>query len=119
MRYGLAFLLVVACEAAPDTYTAINDEVLIPSCGFSSCHGSGTGDLTLDENSYDDLVDVASSVKPGAIRVVPGDADASYLVHKLEGGPDIVDDPMPQGGSLSDAQIAGIRRWIDNGALRD
>ena len=32
-----------------------------------------------------DLVNVAARLKPGAMRVIPGDPDNSYLIHKLEG----------------------------------
>jgi len=48
--------------------------------------------------------------------VVPGDAAASYLVHKLE-GTGICGVRMPLGRpALSAAQIAAIRTWIDEGA---
>lgn len=109
-----------ADTASPATFTEVRDEVLLPSCGFSSCHGSGTGGLTLDEEgSYDALVNAESVGKPGAILVIPGDPDGSYLVHKLEGGPDIVDDQMPPGGSMDDATIAAVRSWIEAGAADD
>lgn len=51
--------------------------------------------------------------------VVPGDADSSYLFHKINGGPycGTPSDPMPQTGSLSADTIDVIRRWIDGGAL--
>jgi len=40
--------------------------------------------------AYDQIVNVGSTRKPGAIRIIPGDPDNSYLVHKVEGLPDIV-----------------------------
>lgn len=51
--------------------------------------------------------------------VVPGDADASYLFRKINGGPycGTPSDPMPQTGSLDAQTIDVIRRWIDGGAL--
>lgn len=51
--------------------------------------------------------------------VVVGDADASYLMHKIDGGPycGTPSDPMPQVGALDAATIDVIRRWIDGGAL--
>lgn len=64
------------------------------------------------------LVGVASITKPGAVRVIAGDADNSYLVHKLEGRSDIVGQRMPRtaGPFLTEGQMLIIRRWIDQGA---
>ena len=57
---------------------------------------------------------------PGAMRVVPGDPDRSYLLRTLEGAPGIVGQRMPLNGPyLSDAQITTIKQWIANGALRN
>jgi hypothetical protein len=75
--------------------------------------------LSLDHDAaYLNLVGVASVGKPGAVRVVPGDAEDSYIVHKLEGRSDIVGQRMPRtsGPFLTEGQISIIRRWIDQGA---
>jgi hypothetical protein len=71
--------------------------------------------------AYDQLVGVPSSEKPGLLRVAPGNADASYIVHKVEGLPGIVGVRMPRGSGpyLTDGQILILRRWIDNGAPRN
>jgi hypothetical protein len=63
-------------------------------------------------------VGVASSAKPGAVRVIPGDPDNSYIIHKLQGSADIVGVRMPRGNGpyLTDGQILVIKRWIANGA---
>ena len=42
--------------------------------------------MNLVDDPYGALVGVMSRQKPGAILVVPGDPDASYLIHKLEAG---------------------------------
>jgi hypothetical protein len=56
----------------------------------------------------------------GLVRVVPNDPDASFLVMKLEGGPDLAGERMPFGGSrLPDADIQLVRDWIEAGAPRD
>jgi hypothetical protein len=66
------------------------------------------------------LVGAASSGKPGAIRVIPGDPENSYLIHKLEGRPGIVGTPMPRGNVLlTEGQIRVIKRWIELGARND
>ena len=72
----------------------------------------------LTEFGYAQLVGVESILKPGAVRVVPGDAENSYLIHKLEGRADIVGQRMPRtaGPFLTEGQMLIIRRWINQGA---
>jgi hypothetical protein len=69
-------------------------------------------------NAYASLVNVASPVKVGAIRVIPGDPENSYLIHKLEGRSTIAGQRMPRtnGPFLTEGQIAVIKRWIALGA---
>jgi hypothetical protein len=70
--------------------------------------------------SHANLVGVASNAKAGAIRVIPGDPENSYLIHKLEGRPGIVGTPMPRGNVLlTEGQILVIKRWIALGARND
>ena len=68
--------------------------------------------------SYAALVGAASVERPALRRVAPGDPDASYLVRKLEGGPDIAGTRMPRGTGpfLTSGQMLVIRRWISQGA---
>jgi len=82
-----------------------------PSAGYNLVH-----DL-----AYDQTVNVASSRKAGAIRVIPGDPDNSYLVQKLEGKAGIVGNRMPSNGPpyLTDGQMLILRRWIAIGAPRN
>jgi hypothetical protein len=82
-----------------------------PSGGLNLAHGV----------AYDSIVNVASPRKAGAIRVIPGDPENSYLVQKLEGRAGIVGARMPQSGPpyLTDGQILILRRWIALGAPRD
>lgn len=72
----------------------------------------------LPDEAYQNLVGVPSGGKPGAVRVVPGDPENSYLIHKLEGRSDIVGQRMPRtaGPFLTDGQISIIKRWIAEGA---
>jgi hypothetical protein len=88
-----------------------------------NCHAPGRPaafvmDLSTSA-AYASLVNVASRLKPGAVRVIPGDPDNSYLVHKLEGRAGIVGERMPRtsGPFLTDGQMLVIRTWIANGAL--
>jgi hypothetical protein len=68
--------------------------------------------------AYSSIVGVASTGKPGAIRVIPGDPENSYIIHKLEGLPTIAGVRMPRGNGpfLTDGQILVLKRWISNGA---
>ena len=89
-----------------------------------TCHvvGGAAGFMPLTEGvSYGNLVNRTSGAKPGAVRVIPGDPDNSYLVQKLEGAPGIVGQRMPRtsGPFLTDGQIRIIRRWIEQGANND
>jgi hypothetical protein len=94
-----------------------------PAC--SGCHTSAgrvpAGGLNLaGDQAYDQLVNVVSARKTGAIRVIPGDPDNSYLVQKIEGASGLVGVRMPLNGPyLSDGQVRIIRRWIENGAARN
>ena len=79
------------------------------------------GMILLHDLAYDQLVNMPSRGKPGAIRVIPGDPENSYLVHKIEGRADIVGRRMPQAGPpyLTDGQILILKRWIAKGAPRN
>ena len=95
-----------------------------PAC--TQCHRPGVGpfvagglNLTAGA-SYATLVGTNSFLKPSVRRVVPGDPENSYLIHKLEGRTGIVGVRMPLGGPyLTDGQIRVIRRWIELGAPND
>ena len=109
------------------TFTSINAEIFqsSDSSGRSACVGChqpggvAGGVLNLrSEVAYANLVGVAARLQPGAIRVVPGDPDNSYLIHKLEGRAGIFGLRMPQNGPpyLTEGQILVIRTWIRDGA---
>ena len=71
--------------------------------------------------AYTNLVNVAVREKAGATRVIPGDPENSYLVHKLQGRQGIVGGRMPLNSPayLTDGQILVIKRWIELGAKND
>jgi hypothetical protein len=110
------------------TFTSIQRDVFnsTDSAGrraCTTCHNAQgarfSGNLNLaDGTAYAQLVGVASSGKPGAVRIVAGDPDGSYLVQKIEGAPGIVGERMPRTGGpfLTPGQITIIRRWIQIGA---
>ena len=102
------------------TFSQIQAQILTPSC--VSCHTDDgrtpAGGLNLRSGAaHSALVGVASTGKPGAIRVIAGNPGGSYLVQKLEGAADIVGMRMPRSAApLSDAQVSLIRQWIQSGA---
>jgi hypothetical protein len=108
------------------TFSSIQQEIFSsgdssgrPAC--TNCHnaiGSRFNGLDLSPAvSYSNLVNVPSRGKAGAVRVIPGDPENSYLIHKLEGRSTIAGVRMPLGGPfLETGQILVIRRWIEIGA---
>ena len=145
LLYGaLAIVIMVAVAACDEklsdltgptenlepTFSSIQNEIF--SNGDSSgrvactqCHnlvGGRFNGLDLSPAvSYGNLVGVASRGKVGAVRVIPGDPENSYLIHKLEGRSGIVGVRMPLNGPpyLTPGQILVIRRWIELGARND
>jgi hypothetical protein len=92
--------------------------VFTPDC--SGCHSGGapSGGLNLEEaNSYAMLVDIPSNQDGALDRVEPGQPDNSYLVDKLEGTG--LQQQMPPGAPLPQAEIDVIRQWILDGAIDD
>jgi hypothetical protein len=86
------------------------------SCASSGCHGSGQGGLTMTSaaGAYAALVNVASPAT-GEIRVIPNNANDSYMVKKLEGRQS-VGDRMPLGGQIGATDLANVKNWINQGA---
>jgi mono/diheme cytochrome c family protein len=103
------------------TLTQLQSTIFTPRC--SGCHTGGGGGLPSSMNlssraaTFAALVNVASVEQSGVLRVMPGDASASYVVRKLEGDASITGVRMPQGGPfLSAAEIDKVKQWINAGA---
>jgi hypothetical protein len=116
--------------ALTPTFSSIQRDIFsaADSSGRPACSGCHTavnrtpaGGLNLTGDlAYDQLVNAGSARKPGATRVIPGDPENSYIVHKIEGRTGIVGTRMPLNGPyLSDGQIRIIKRWIETGAPRN
>jgi hypothetical protein len=102
---------------------SIQDRVFAPTCSVSGCHSGGGSTLPTSMNltsaaaSFTSLVGVASVEVPALQRVNAGNPSDSYLIRKLEGGPNIVGERMPRlGPYLDQATVDAIRQWISNGA---
>jgi mono/diheme cytochrome c family protein len=101
------------------TLASIQAHVFTPIC--TECHvpgGPGPMPLTSEAVSYQSLVNAESIELPPMLRVSPGDSEASYIVHKIEGRSTILGErmPLPPRPMLTAEQIAAIVEWIDSGA---
>jgi hypothetical protein len=98
----------------------------ILSANCSPCHTSendGSLDMSSRVLAYGNLVEQDAEGTAcrggGRVRVVPGDAQASLLVQKLEGTQDC-GARMPRGRTpLPEASIDLIKAWIEAGAAND
>jgi hypothetical protein len=101
--------------------TGANGRQACVACHTNVGQTPAGGLILLSGASYDALVGVASRERPELKRVAPGEPDASYLIHKLEGTPAIVGRQMPRSGPpyLTTGEILVIRRWITLGAKND
>ena len=103
------------------TLSTLQSQIFSVSC--PGCHTdqgrSPAAGLNLTAGAaYANLVNVPSTAKSGAIRVIPGNPDGSYLVQKHRGDPGIVGVRMPRNGPpyLTDDQINLVKQWIQDGA---
>lgn len=105
------YVTEATCEV-PDDVQAIFGQ----RCG--PCHTAGSaGALSLADAaaSYAGLVNRTSSAAAcnDRVRVVPGDAEASYLMAKLYGDANICGTPMPRNApTLSEEELGAIASWI-------
>jgi hypothetical protein len=127
---ALTVLLVFGCGGdngtSPQPPTTVKEDpsfsadiqpIFTSSCVSSGCHGAAAsaGLVLLQGQSYGSLVNVDSSQDNTKKRVLPGDADNSYIVIKLEGRQSI-GARMPLGGSLGANSIQNVKNWIGKGA---
>jgi len=86
-------------------------------CAGGSCHGSAAqaGLVLTSGSAYGNLVDVQAT-QAAVKRVIPGNANDSYIVVKVEGR-QTFGERMPFGGSPLDAiDLANLKNWINQGA---
>ncbi|HYI96986.1 MAG TPA: PSD1 and planctomycete cytochrome C domain-containing protein [Bryobacteraceae bacterium] len=112
IRYALLILWAagLAAQTADQIFSKILQPVLERDC--QGCHGSTQALSKFDVRTREALI------KGGArgTAIVPGNADASLLIHVLEGRNKL---QMPPGGDskkMSPEVISGFRAWVDAGA---
>ena len=113
------------------TFSSIQQEIFDTTdssgrAACTQCHrtggaAAGTGLILTSDVSYGNLVNRPSRLRPGETLVIPGDPANSYMVRKLQGGPNITGERMPRtsGPFLTDGQMSIIRRWITEGAANN
>jgi hypothetical protein len=107
--------------ANPSFAQDIQAAIFNGSCALGGCHdATSSANLNLSQgNSYNNIVNVNSFQDGIKKRVLPSDANNSYLVIKIEGR-QTVGSRMPLNRSpLSNAKIQNIKNWINNGANND
>lgn len=107
-------------KANPSFQADIQEIFERKGCSASTCHGeSQRAGLDLRSGtSYDALVGVTATTE-SVVRVIPGDAEGSYLVVRVEGR-QAVGNRMPLGGTpLDSIDVANLRNWIERGAARN
>ncbi|MDJ0837756.1 MAG: hypothetical protein QNK37_14670 [Acidobacteriota bacterium] len=120
----------VPIDAVPDpggneavVYEGVVEAIFTATCGGGTCHvgGPAQGGLALDQGvGYGEMVNVPSTQNGSLMRILPGDADNSYVYRKLLSSADAVysGSRMPRGRApLSDSDLALIRQWIQDGAI--
>ncbi|MFN7914318.1 MAG: hypothetical protein U0Q55_03190 [Vicinamibacterales bacterium] len=113
------------------TFSSIQANIfeLTDSAGRNSCISCHTnvgrtpaGGLNLlHDVAYDQLVNVTAGQKADLKYVTPGNPEASYLLHKIDGRSGIVGTRMPRNGPpfMTEGQVLILRRWIELGAPRN
>lgn len=103
------------------TFTNVQQNVFSAICVECHTGPDAPQGMSLDpDHSYQNIVGVHSNEQPNLFRVAPGDPNDSYLIHKLEGGPNIVGGQMPLDRTpLSQETINSIRLWIAQGAPKN
>ena len=99
------------------TYTETVEPVLARKC--AACHNDaspGSGVSFQKGSGYANLVNIASEELPEMMRVTPGDAEQSYLAHKILNTHEDVGGfgtKMPPSGSLREVEVEAIIGWIN------
>ena len=108
-QFGLFLALALSVHAAEPDFTREVQPILAKRC--SACHGAGQqmAGLRLDSGAA-----ILKGSKSGAV-VTPGDSAKSRLLDRVSSSKPGFKMP-PAGGSLSEAEIATIKAWIDEGA---
>ena len=104
-----------------NTIEGLHQNIFSVRCANPTCHdGSFEPDFRTVQSTYSSLVyhpvtknDAEGSYK---YRVVPGDAEASWIMRRVTTSDEVLGRMPLYGEALSQEQIEAIRTWINNGA---
>lgn len=123
-RWAFLGLSLAATAASGDPVSFRNDVLPLLTTRCVMCHveGAEQGQLSLYPDAWAQLVGVPSTQAP-LKRVEPGAPDKSYLYLKLlgkqaEAGGSGLQMPFQQ-DALSPAELELLRKWIQQGAVKD
>ncbi|HEU4565200.1 MAG TPA: hypothetical protein VFS05_11145 [Gemmatimonadaceae bacterium] len=117
--FGLPDVVVANPSFAHDV-----EPILATRCATGGCHTtrSRRAGMVLERGqAYDNIVGVQAVTSP-LKRIEPGNPDESWLIRRIEADPARRDNlpRMPLGSTpLTANQIATIRNWVSQGALRN
>jgi len=106
-------------DAASGTSFAGVQAIFTAKCAFSGCHGGSNPQqgMSLDSGKAFTNIIAKSAEDASRLRINPGNSTGSYLFQKVIAGGAISGQRMPLGQpALSDADIATIKNWINEGA---
>lgn len=108
-----AFAAVCAVSVSADIQPIFNTYCV--ACHQDAAPGEG---LSLQSRTMlGNTVEIASTQVPDMVRIMPGDAEASYLYRKVTGThieAGGTGAQMPIGGELDAAALERIRSWIED-----
>ena len=108
------------CDTAfTPTFTEVSERVLRPTCsaGGSACHSTEGAQGGLKLESPDDAYGMLVEGVGGHNLVVPGNAESSELMVRIETTGE--EWSMPPGSQLDAGERCAIQKWIEAGAARD
>ncbi len=99
----------------------LHQNIFVLRCANPACHdGSFEPDFRTMQSTYSSLVyhDVKKNDAQNSFefRVVPGDADASWLYHRVTTNDQVLGRMPLYADPLTSSEIAAIRGWINKGA---
>jgi hypothetical protein len=111
-------IIIPRAQAATDSSPAINFSrqvlpVLSDNC--FKCHGPD--EKARKAHLHFDSREGAFRIKDGKSVIVPGDSGKSELIRRLSStDPEVIMPPPKSGRTLSPAQVAAIKSWVEQGA---
>lgn len=120
----ISFLFLSCINNIEDQIPEIPDEIISyasqiqpifnNSCGGAGCHTNGGNANNVNLNNYQTTIN-STGTSYGTLVIIPGNADISPLVDKLEPNPEN-GSQMPLSGSISGSDVGKIIAWINQGA---